>query len=547
MVRAGLTLVLCAVGCTGGSISAPEADPRLGARPASHVDVDPAPDRATLASPCTPGVPVCDQADAMGFGVVGPVHGRGAAMVDVDGDGWDDLWQAIDRPPDLPGAPSSTLFRNRQDGTFEVLDLGIDPSAMLTNWGSAFADIDNDGDEDMFMWSGGFTTDRRVRLYRNDLDTTGSFTDISVASGLTREAHYWWGASFGDFDADGFVDLVLVARNEGPDAKFPSTRGPTLLYHNEGDGTFLDVTRYAGIETLRGDAKNPVWLDLDDDGWLDLYLASNTAPAFYRNDGGRRFVKEATPFGIRKIAPVFAAAAADFDQDGIDDLYLGRALEQDYIVLGSRTGDYEVWGPDEGLSNERRDTNTMGLGVGDLTTDGHPDVMIGPGAPNRAKELQIFCSDPASRSFQTCSQPSRLEGRRVSRFHGVALGDVDRDGDNDMFWNLGGSPNYDRATRTDSRDLGAMYVNHAPVPNTVTIHLVGTISNRSAVGAKVTVLGSTTRYLRVRSAAGFQSQNSRYLVANLGTASVADVVVDWPSGERTVTTVPAGARVTITE
>lgn len=534
-------LCLIALACTAADPATPSAPGSSMSGPPSLVTIDPSPSTFVMPQTCASGTNFCDEADGAGLLVRGPAHGRGAAWVDVDGDGWEDLWQSNDYTPGLISSMRSTLWRNLGDGTFEAFDLGIPNAHLDNNWSGAWGDVDNDGDPDLYVVNGGYGGENASRLYRNDLDTTGSFTDVTAASGLTLDVAAWWGATFGDYDRDGWLDVAIVARASL--GFIPSSPGPTLLYHNNGDGTFTDVTATMGIAQRSGDHKNPLWIDINGDGWEDLFLASMTAPAMYINDGGVGF----HTVSVAGAAPVFAAAVDDFNQDGIDDLYLGRQRHQEYILLGDPSW-YTVLGPQAGLVT-RANENTMGLTIGDITSDGWPDVLVGTGGQHFSSPGLLLCANPSQRRFQRCSDRGIMTPLTPGRHHGAAIADFDHDGDNDFFWNMGGSGRFDTANPgVDSRDLGRLQVRHTTLrDNTATVHLVGTMSNRSAVGARITVHGTREHHYKVGNAEGFQSQNSDWITVNLGNANRADIEVWWPSGVTTVTNIPAGSRVEIVE
>ena len=498
------------------------------------------PDPGPNARPC--GRPWCQEAEGAGLQAAGPMHGRGAAFVDVDGDGWEDLWQS-----DTTGG--SCLYRNRGDGTFELFDTGIAPSALASNWAGVWGDIDNDGDPDLFLVNGGYEGELPCALYRNDVPDGGSFVDVTTAARLKTLDGDWWGASFADFDRDSLLDLVVT--RIGLTGAAPML----LLYHNRGDGTFEEISESVGLTPPAGLLKNPVWLDYDRDGDPDLYIAMGEygEHALFRNDGGTWFSR--VPFDLDPELPVdnsfeifhaFCAAADDFNQDGWDDLYLGRWSYQDYVFLNKGDGTFGAAGAEVGLDmavHPMEEENTMGLAVGDLDDDGWPDLLIGTGAPFAARVPLAYCSNGDSFGFHRCSDDF-LEGHGISWHHGAALGDPDHDGDTDIFWSLGGH----RGGGEAEDELAAYYVRYPEkAPSTAVVHLVGTASNRSAVGARLEVTGSRTHYYTVRSSQGFASQNSDWLPVSLSGSGRATVRVFWPSGRETEVFVSPGDRIEIVE
>ncbi len=514
---------------------------------------------------CSPDAAYCNRAIEAGLQVT-KRYGRGAAFVDIDGDGWDDVFLADtdDRwQPTNYGV--STFFLNQHDGTFKFVparDLGIDEKDLLSTWNGSFADYDNDGDPDLLLANGGLTGESNLALYENRLAQEGRFvsvTDISGIGSANTMLSKWWGTSWADYDGDGLLDVVVTR-----------VKGTPLLFHNEGGGKFAEVAASMGINILMQDGKNPVWLDYDSDGDPDLYVAGMIQHAFYRNDGGRRFTEVTNavfqdplptlpgwPYGATPL--VFAAAAADFNQDGIDDLYLGRWSLQDVVMINNSKGRFKRHSTDWGLRtslDDRPETgaafeNTMGLGVGDLFDDGFPDVFVGTGNPSRAAPDIVFCNRSGD-TFERCTESilSGVHGLWRTRGHGTIFSDFDHDGDTDMLVNLGGHPTFDAEAPNGriSPEWPALFVNQtATSGKTASITLVGTRSNRDAIGARIRVVGSVTRHYVVRSMQGFQSQNSKSQLITLGISNTGRAEIRWPSGTIQTVEVRAGERLTVTE
>jgi hypothetical protein len=534
--------------------------------------VSPEPDDPahTRFNPCAPAR-FCDQADVFGLTDDSPLYGRGVAWVDVDGDGWEDLWLSHDRFFLAGWDRTSTLYRNLEGTGFETLDLGLTGTHTLANWGGIWGDYDNDGDPDLYLANGGYSGKHPDRLYRNDWSDGGTFTEVTALAGLDLTPRMSWGASWADVDRDGWLDLVVSHRSAVQDAPCcaagsgagdPET-SPVLLYRNLGDGHFEEVGAAWGLADTRLDGKNPTWLDYDMDGWPDLFLANAgdaaraaLVPSYtpglagtarlLRNVEGAHFEDvSADAIDAQWLEPVFAAATLDANQDGWDDLYLGRAFQQDVLLLNQRDGTFapDTRGLDMGLGFEAHE-NTMGLGVGDLDADGHPEVYVGTGWPNFQGTPIVYRHRGRSGGFE---RRADLGGLKIASNHGAAMSDFDHDGDVDMAWNLGAFSLWDAATREDHRAHPALMVNHGEPMRTVTVRLVGTVSNRDAFGARLTVEGSETHHVARHGTTGFQSWNGPWATLPLGAADSGVVTVRWPAGAEQRVAVSAGTRVTITE
>ena len=512
---------------------------------------------------CDPGMAYCNRAIEAGIHTV-KSYGRGAAFVDIDGDGWDDLFLAdTDDGWDPSTHGVSMFYLNQRNGKFTprpATELGVDTRDLVSTWNGSFADYDNDGDPDLLLANGGYTGKSTLALYENRIADGAGFVSATQRSGIgavNTPPSNWWGSSWADYDRDGWLDVVVTR-----------TQGTAVVFRNRGDGTFEETSAALGIRIVMRDGKNPVWLDHDMDGDPDLYLAGLNEHAFYRNEAGKKFtditneifpsplpVLEGWPLGPTPI--VFAAAATDFDQDGRDDLYLGRWSLQEVLLINEGNGRFRRHTTDRGLItslDDRPETgapfeNTMGLSVGDLFDDGYPDVLIGTGSPFRTAPDIVFCNR-SGRTFERCTEKILTGADQLwrTRGHAAVFSDFDHDGDTDFAINLGGHPTFDAVEGRISPEWPALYVNQGrPPATTATLLLVGKASNRDAVGARIRVRGSATHHYVVRSMQGFQAQNSRSQVVNLGTRATAEVEIQWPAGGSQRLTVKAGDSITVTE
>ncbi len=529
---------------------------------------------------CATADPYCNRAAAAGIANT-PVYGRTVAFIDIDTDDQVDIFVVnSDRRLREGDWDISWFYRSNGDGTFRPVaatQLGIREDDLLSAWNASFADMDNDGDPDVAIASGGYTGEARFSLYENRIREDGKFVSVTDAAGfsaLNAGPQRWWGLAWADYDNDGLLDLA-VSR----------VWGPAHLFHNDGNNRFSDVTRAMGIATpdaWQWDGKNIVWFDVDNDGDQDLYYAGIENHMFYENLDGKVFrdVTKAIFAGVfpdsafpyeespvfkpsanvlyKKGAPVvYAAAAADFNQDGYEDLYLGRQVEKDVVLFNDGTGRFQPARESVGIDDSqvlkedasREFENTMGLGVGDILDDGWPDIVIGTGDPARAASDIVFCNSGGV--FERCTETlvGNADGPYRTRGNGVAFGDVNQDGANDIFMSLGGDSWTDRQLEIDSRERNALYVRNPPADlQTATVSLEGTRSNRDAIGARLRVVaGAATHYYTIRSTQGFQNQNERVVIIALGAANTAELEITWPSGLVSKHTVQSGERTLIRE
>ncbi|MBW2541770.1 MAG: VCBS repeat-containing protein, partial [Deltaproteobacteria bacterium] len=403
-----------------------------------------------------------------------PGYGKAVSMIDVDGDGWEDLWDsntALRFPPDERPSISRFYF-NRKGVRFEPYDLGIDPADLEFSWGAAWADFDNDGDPDLLLGSGGFLGRGSLALYENRWSQEKKL--VRLPAGITSGKHEWWGVSWADFDNDGCLDFAAIART-----------GRAWVYRNNCDKTFSEVALDLGIVVKFKDGKNPVWLDIDNDGDQDLFLGAMRFSRLYRNDGGAGFVDITSTLGqFSPSAFAFASVSADFNHDGNLDLYLGRQMDQDMIAFGAGDGSFRLAGSEVGIQTvlrPDRSENTMGLGIGDIDNDGYHDILIGTGSPDQPQSDLVFCSRPNTENpfgiaFEPCGEFAQ-QGHGKIQTHGIAVGDLDQDGSNDIVFNLGGAPGFDADNKTESRGPNTLYSRKGGNSQTAQFRLEGVDSN----------------------------------------------------------------------
>jgi hypothetical protein len=532
------------------------------------------------ASPFPDGWPVAFTDVAAGAGLVHPsiyggidrkrfileTNGCGVAFVDVDGDGWLDalVLSGIRLRPDAreperlpPGErPTARLYRNRRDGTF--VDVTREAGLALSGWASSVCagDYDNDGWIDLYLTYYGTNV-----LLRNRGD--GTFEDTTAKAGVGGRAGRWAsGCTFADYDRDGRLDLFVAhylrfdlttapEPGEGPNCVWkgvPVNCGPkglptdtNVLYRNNGDGTFRDVSAASGIDRVTGRyPMTAVAADLDEDGWTDIYVASDsTAAVLYRNGRDGTFTDVAVESGAAyseygQPQAGMGVAVGDFDTDGRLDLFKTHFADDIpalYRNLGR--GLFEDIATAAGLAVQNRHVE-WGAGMPDLDLDGLPDLVYVTGNvypeverrlphyPHRGPRI-VFRNLGGAR-FADVTLRSGPGAAALHSSRGAAFGDYDNDGDVDILvMNMNEPPSL---LRND----------YAGPNGWIQVQLEGRPSNRTAIGATVLVTaGGRTQARAVLSQSSYYSHDDLRLHFGLGTAARADrIEIRWPSGRREV-------------
>jgi enediyne biosynthesis protein E4 len=487
--------------------------------------------------------------------------GCGVAFYDYDNDGWLDIFLVNgSRLEGFPAGsePTSHLFRNNRDGTFT--DVTAKAGVAHSGWGQGvcIGDYDNDGWEDLFVTYYGKNV-----LYHNNGD--GTFTDVSQKAGVAGKGTRWnTGCAFVDYDRDGHLDLfvanyidldlataplpesgpclyksVMVAC--GP----PGLRGgKNILYHNNGDGTFTDVSEASGILSAAGTyGLGVLTADLDNDGWPDIYVANDsTASALYQNKKNGKFEDIAIEAGCAlspdgKPQAGMGISAADYDLDGnLDLIKTNFAGDTPSLYHNLGGASFEDTTFTAGLGAH---TQFLGWGCGffDMDNDGWADILICNGhvypeveqlkteagyAQRKLVYQNLHNGHFADISFEVgpgISEPSASRG--------AAFGDFDNDGDIDVVVNT--VNDYPQLLRCDSK-LNNKWIK---------IRTIGTKSNRSGIGARLVctthIPGEAKPHQQideVRSGGGYFSQNDLRVHFGLGNTEKVDVLeIRWPSGQ----------------
>lgn len=479
--------------------------------------------------------------------------GCGCAFIDYDNDGWMDLFVLCGTRFDAPSDPEATnrLYRNNRDGTFT--DVTRAAGLLRTGWacGVTVGDYNNDGNEDLFITYWGQNV-----LYRNNGD--GTFTDVTAAAGLGSDKVRWGtGCAFVDTMRSGWLDLFVsnyiefdvalaslpgaksncifdgVAVNCGPRG-FPA--GHNSLYRNNGDGTFTDISEQAGIasHSIASYGLTVGVADFDNDGWPDLYVACDSTPSlFYHNQRNGTFVEEGILRGVAysddgQEQAGMGTAFGDYNLDGFLDIFKTNFSGDVPNLYRNKNGLFEDVARQAGVAVDNRFV-CWGAGMVDFENKGYPDLlMVGghvypelnkllPSEPSKAPRI-LFRALGGGRFEELSNQAgAALESLHSSR--GCAFGDFDNDGDVDvLIVNLNEPPTLLR------NDLSG---NH----HWLKVKLIGTASNRSAIGSRVTVKTSiSTQIQELQSQSSFLSCNDPRLHFGLGNQTEVQLRVRWPSG-----------------
>ena len=477
----------------------------------------------------------------------------GCAFFDYDNDGWMDIFiLSGQRLENTPASATNRLYKNNRDGTFT--DVTAKAGLVDLGWaqGVCVGDYNNDGFEDLFLSYYG-----QNRLYRNNGD--GTFTNVTEKAGLLHPKNrYSSGCTFVDYNRDGLLDLFVSSYLEFDLATAPRPslsvahcnaenvpvncgpnglpKAPNYLYRNNGDGTFTDVSKESGIGDIRSSyCLTATSFDADEDGWPDIFVASDTSPSLLlMNNHDGTFREEALIRGVALSADGhqmggMGVGLGDYNLDGHLDLVKTHFLDQaPGIYTNDGKGNFDDTTTEARLNNETRYV-CFGAGLVDFDNDGFPDILISTGSvypeldkvsPKYAlRTPRLLFRNRGDGTFVECGGETGSDIIAPHCSRGMAFGDFDNDGDMDvLIMNVNEPPTVLR--------------NDAPPRNRwIKIRLEGVKSNRSAIGTRVVAhYGGKMQAQEVHSQSSFLSAHDPRLHFGLGAETRVDIEVHWPLG-----------------
>ncbi len=444
-----------------------------------------------------------DQQTVYGTSVLGP----SISFFDFDNDGWDDITVPASATRDF------RFFKN-VEGTFEEINLGISSNNIQARH-AIWVDVDNDGDNDFFA-----TSDLgHLWLYRNEGGNT--FTEITDTSGLPDVAIPYWGSSWGDYNNDGILDVFISIRDAD------QVQG-NLLYQGNGDGTFINTTAVAGIDTAGYITFCSSFFDYDNDGDQDIYTANDkctTPNTLYRNNGDGTFTDVSIESGTNLFMSAMSTTVDDFNNDGWLDLYVTNfypPFEED-VTVGNA---YLLNNGDGTFTNIALENGTRFDSIGwgalslDVLNNTHKDLYVSASVNGGDGRLSsaLYIND-GTQNYTVTTNTGIEEDTFIS--YSNAIGDIQNDGLQDIVViNANGQPIslWNNRSTTDN--------------NWLKVKLEGTTSNRMGIGSRIKVgVGDNVYYGYTLCGEGYMNQNSATELFGLGQATIVDYIeVTWLSG-----------------
>ena len=479
----------------------------------------------------------------------------GAIAEDFNGDGLLDIVTSTYDP-----RGPLTYYRGTGDSSFSDDSARSGLNAQLGGLNCLAADYDNDGDMDILVLRGAWLDDDgqiRNSLLRNNGD--GTFVDVTHAAGLAEPARPTQAAVWGDFDNDGDLDLY-VGNESRVELDEPGGDFPAQLFRNNGDSTFTDVAEVAGVTNDRY-CKGVTAGDYDNDGDLDIYTSNRGPNRLYRNNGGMTFTDVAADLKVMDPRQQsFACWFFDYDNDGWLDLFVAAYqstnadVAADYLGVPHQgvspclyrnlgNGQFADVAGEAGLDHAYL---PMGANFGDLDNDGFLDIYLTTGRPDYAALMpNVMLRNNRGQRFQDVTFSCGLG--HLQKGHGVAFADIDNDGDQDIYHQLGGFYPGDKFHN-------ALFLNPGHDNHFLTIKLVGTMSNRQATGARLRIVvktpdGEAVFHRAVGIVSSFGGSPLRQEVGLGDATTIERIEITWPTSgvTQTLTEVPLDAFIEVTE
>jgi hypothetical protein len=479
----------------------------------------------------------------------------GVGIFDYNNDGLLDLYFANGaRLPDMDKSDPkffNRLYRNNGDGTFTDVTLQAGVQGSHYGMGVAVGDYDNDGHQDLLL-----TGANGYQLFHNN--GNGTFTDVTVAAGLPR-VHPDFAKAFSvaagwfDYDNDGFLDLMVVnyikwSPETEPACHTNGARGycnpdvftglPNLLFHNNGDGTFTDVSESSGIFKHVGKGMGIAFADYDEDGFLDVFVSNDTFRNFlFHNNGNGTFSEVGILSGVAypengKSVAGMGADFRDIDNDGLPDIFETAMFHDNFLLFRNLgKGLFEYASPASRISLATSQLTAWGTGIYDFDNDGWKDIFTSNAAilDNEEEVDRLPYKIPNSllknNRDGTFVDVGPLAGKsfNVPAAHrGAAFGDLNNDGRIDIVTNCLNSNPEILMNRTENGHHWLL------------INLIGTRSNRDGIGARIKLTaGSGVQHNHATTSVGYGSASDKRVHFGLGPSAKADKIeIIWPSGVR---------------
>jgi len=479
--------------------------------------------------------------------------GAGCAFLDYDNDGWQDivLVNSMDWPEHKTAKSYLALYHNNQDGTFTDVTRQAGLAVEMYGIGVAVADYDNDGNDDIYITCVGPN-----HLFRNL--GGGKFADLTTRAGV-GDPGFSTSAAWFDYDNDGRLDLFVanyvdwsvekdqLCSLDGKNKSYctPQTykgQSPTL-YHNRGNGTFENVTQRAGLNDPTCKSLGIAVLDYNGDGWMDLFVANDTEPnRLYKNNGNGTFTDEAVTAGVAFSEAGTARAgmgvdAADYDGSGRQGIVIGNFTNESMALYSNDgSGLFTDEAPKSGIGKMSAQSLTFAVFFFDYDLDGLPDVFAANGhvsddisvvQPNikYAQPPHLF-RNKGKKKFEEMTGKLGRALQRAIVGRGAAYGDFDNDGDLDLLITSNNGPA--RLLRNDNANQNDL----------LRIKLVGSRSNRDAVGAKVILKTAKGKLFSiVKTGSSYCSQSELPIVFGLGAPEegrALSLEITWPGGQKDI-------------